>query len=168
VDVKYTHLDEKGVEVESVIASEKKKEDEKEEGTEKKKKKVASPATSTSPVLQNNPFAPVKQASGIQSQQEIQAKLNAKKGEQRNLENNELQKDKKKPSGPVPIPTPPQKSKKDKEKRKKELRESSSEESSEISNVLANTSPVASNPQPYIMGAFAIALLVVGYVFFLG
>jgi len=95
VDVKYTHLDEKGVEVESVIASEKKKEDEKEEGTEKKKKKVASPATSTSPVLQNNPFAPVKQASGIQSQQEIQAKLNAKKGEQRNLENNELQKDKK-------------------------------------------------------------------------
>jgi len=143
----------------------KKKEDEREEGTEKKKKK-ATPATSTSPVLQNNPFAPVKQASGIQSPQEIQAKLNAKKGEQRNLENNEQQqqKDKKKQTGPIPTPLP--KAKKD--KKKKELRESSSEEGSEISAALANTPTVASNPQPYIMAAFAIALVVVGYVFFLG
>jgi len=95
VDTKYTHVDEKGYEIETVIASEKKKEEEKEEGNEKKKKKAGAPATSTSPVLQNNPFAPVKQASGIQSAQEIQAKLNAKKGEQRNIENNEQQKEKK-------------------------------------------------------------------------
>jgi len=98
VDTKYTHVDEKGYEIETVIASEKKKEEEKEEGNEKKKKKAGAPATSTSPVLQNNPFAPVKQASGIQSAQEIQAKLNAKKGEQRNIENNEQQKEKKKTS----------------------------------------------------------------------
>jgi len=75
-------------------------------------------------------------------------------------------KKKKKPAPPIPIPTPPPKAKKD--KKKKELRESSSEEGSEISAALANSPTVASNPQPYIMAAFAIALVVVGYVFFLG
>jgi len=110
LDTQYIRLNEDGVQVDTVKASEKKKEDDKEN---EKKKKSNVPAGS--PALQNNPYAQIKHAAGIQTAQDIQGKINAKKGEQRNLENNEMQKDRKKPAAPVvPAVPKPKKEKKTK------------------------------------------------------
>jgi len=156
LDTEYTKLNEDGQKIEIIKASNKKKEDDKE--SEKKKK----PTVSASPTLQNNPFAQIKHAGGVQSPQEVQAKINAKKGEQRNLENNEMQQKEKKKPAPIPIQPKKQKEKKP----KKDPAENSSEETAIVP--VTHQSSVAMNPQPYIMVAFGVALAVVGYVFMLG
>jgi len=156
LDTQYTKLNEEGETIETVTASGKKKDDDKEND---KKKKSNVPATPSN--MENNPFVQIKHAAGIQSQQEIQAKMNAKKGEQRNIDNNQnQQKGKKQAPGPVPIQA--QKPKKEK-KPKNVVVENSSEETAPT-----HQDSVAMNPQPYIMVAFGVALAVVGYVFMLG
>jgi len=153
LDTQYIQLNEEGVHVATVTASNKKKDDDKE--NDKKKKSNVPP---TSPALENNPFAQIKHSGGVQTAQELQAKMNAKKGEQKNLENNELQKDRKKPAPPVVPPSP--KAKKEKKPKKE----------AEIPDEIAQKShhfTVATNPQPYILVAFGVALAVLAYVFIL-
>jgi len=155
LDTQYIRLNEDGVQVDTIRASDKKKEDDKE--NEKKKK---SNVPSSSPALQNNQFAQIKHAAGIQSANDIQAKINAKKGEQRNLENNELQKDRKKPA-PAPVVPVAQKPKKE----KKQKKEPETVDENPSQNQHYNS--VATNPQPYILVAFGVALAVLAYVFIL-
>jgi len=154
LDTQYIRLNEDGVQVDTVKASEKKKEDDKEN---EKKKKSNVPAGS--PALQNNPYAQIKHAAGIQTAQDIQGKINAKKGEQRNLENNEMQKDRKKPAAPV-VPAVPKPKKEKKPKKEPETVDENPAQNQHYNSV-------ATNPQPYILVAFGVALAVLAYVFIL-
>jgi len=161
-DKEYVRKDEKG-EVESTMkASEKLKQDiEKEKEDQKSKKKVADTVGSDI-VLQNNPFAVVKKAGGIQSAAELQAKVNEKRGAARNAGHNESQKERN-----VKAPPPP-KNKPKKPKTKTPLKSSSPDSESEsTTEQTVHSTSVGVNPQPVLIGAFAIAVAVLSYVFLL-
>jgi len=155
IDTTYTTVSEEGHVVGKILGSEKNREEEKEEDKGSKKKGSGNvPA----PVLSNNPFDKVKLAGGVQSQQQIQAKMNAKKGEQRNKENNKNQKENKKQQPPIVTPPP---------KAKKEKKTKAPLEPEEVSlNTDGNT--VGVNPQPVLLAAFGVALAVLAYVLVLG
>jgi hypothetical protein len=166
VDVKYTKLDSTGNVVKEFTATDKGKEEfQHSDKAEKKKNKKASQASlpnataeiQVSPALQNNPFAAAPQAGGFESAAEVQAKLNSKKGELRNLQNNIIQKERK-----VTPPPPPQivskpKVKQNKKKNKKE-KDTEDSQPEEISVGLSS----AVNPR-VVVACAALAVSVLSY-----
>jgi len=113
--------------------------------------------TQVSPSLQNNPFAVVNAAGGLQTQQEIQAKKNAKKGEVRNQENNELQKER--GQAPLPPKVAPKPKTKPNKKKSKKAKENEPQESSLTTTTVT---PSLVNPQ-IIVACAALAFSVLSY-----
>jgi len=148
--------------VATLKASDKLKTDIEKEREDQKSKKKSAESVGSDVVLQNNPFAAVKKAGGLQSALEIQAKVNQQKGANRNADHNEAQKEKgSKSPTPAPKVKPP---KKPKQQQKSDLRGSDSASESQSATEPAPPS-IGVNPQPVLVGAFAIALVVMSYVF---
>jgi len=162
MDKEYVKKAETGEVVSTLKASDKLRTDIEKEKEDQKTKKKSAETVGSDVVLQNNPFAAVKKAGGIQSALEIQARVNQQKGAGRNADHNEAQKEKgSKSPAPSPKVKPP---KKPKQQQKPDLRGSDSGSESQSTTEPLPPS-VGVNPQPVLVGAFAIAVAVLSYVF---
>jgi len=156
--------DEKGSVEKTSKASDKLKSDiEKEKEDQKTKKK--NDEASGSVVLNNNRFAVVKKAGGLQTKTQIQDKTNKQKGQQRNEQNNFIQQEKQDKEGVKPrIPLQPSKPKKPKPPKKLSQSDSQVDPSPSGSDISPS---IGVNPQPVLLGAFVFAMLMLSYVFLL-
>jgi len=167
IDTEYVRRGETGEVVETMKASDKLKNDIEKEKEDQKTKKKTAETLGSDVVLHNNPYAAVKKAAGLQSPQEIQHKVNKQKGAQRNADNNVIQQEK----GAKPPPPPPKQPKQKKQPKPGKSHISDSNSGSEpgsLSSSSSSTAPsVGVNPQPVLIGAFALAIAVLSYVFLL-
>jgi len=162
-DKEYVKKGETGEVEKTLRASEKLKQDIEKEKEDQKSKKKAADTVGSDVVLQNNPFAPVKKAGGLQTAADLQAKANEKKGASRNADHNEFQKEQ---GAKPPPPKPPKQQSKPKKPKHLKSSNPDSESESATEHTAVSTS-VGVNPQPVLIGAFAIAVAVLSYVFLL-
>jgi len=161
IDKEFVRKGEGGDVERTVKASDKLKSDMEKEDQKSKKKNADEVGSDAA--LHNNPYAAVKRAGGLQSAQEIQNKANKQKGAQRNADNNVVQQEK----GVKAPPPPKQKPKKSKPLKTSSKLGDSTSDSESSPQVVDVSSSVGVNPQPVLIGAFAIAVAVLSYVFLL-